>query len=127
MKKSLVYVPMIALLLLAGTTYAQSAWPVSKGVNKYSNKELSSQELAASHLTATSVNTPLVASSKGVSRVSKRMPYASQSSNVASNGTPSWVVSKGVARFSTKQASTVEHGAPSDHKEIKIEHKETRQ
>lgn len=78
-------------------TGTDPAWPISKDVQKVANrKSLNDPNLRRSHIHAKSLNAHWF--------VSKRATKASRESmmakgNVASKGTPSWVISKGVQRI----------------------------
>jgi len=92
----------VAGLFLVSVSFANAqtgndpAWPVSKDVQKVANrKSLSDASLQQSHIRARSLDNSWV--------VSKRATQANRESmtakgNVASTGTPAWVISKGVHR-----------------------------
>lgn len=93
----------LAVLLVTSVSLANAqtatdpAWPISKDVQKVANqKSLSDPSLRESHIRARSLDANWV--------VSKRATKATRESmmakgNVASTGTPSWVISKGVQRI----------------------------
>lgn len=106
MKKRLnVWTKTMALMALLVTsisfanaqTGTDPAWPISKDVQKIANqKSLSDPSMRRSHIRAKSLDAHWF--------VSKRATQASRESmmakgNVASKGTPSWVISKGVQRI----------------------------
>jgi hypothetical protein len=106
MKKRLnVWTKTMALvaLFVASVSFANAqtgndpAWPISKDVQRVANKKsLNDPSLRQSHIRAKSLDAHWF--------VSKRATKASRESmmakgNVASNGTPSWVISKGVQRI----------------------------
>ena len=94
MKSFLKVVSAVALSLImfnvsAQTTRFDKGWPVSKGVQHYSNKSLASYK-------PTKIKTqgaPSFVQSKGV-HASKS--GASETGNVRSNGYPTWIISKPV-------------------------------
>lgn len=96
----------ITLLMIGGmVANAQSSWSTSKAVNEVANKDVfANEELAKTHITASSSMQPSAVSQKGVSKVMLNAEDESglNKGNVASKGTPSMVVSKGVHQYSNR-------------------------
>jgi hypothetical protein len=95
MKNYLKISAVVAFVFIVSTSMAQSnenGWPVSKDVNRYSNKSLTS--FKATNIN--SVGTPAIAKSKMQKSISETTP-----GNVTS-AYPIWAVSKGVNRVAKK-------------------------
>ena len=94
---ALVALLMASFSLANAQTGSDPAWPISKDVQKIANqKSLSDPSLRQSHIRAKSLDANWF--------ISKRATKASRENmmaqgNVASKGTPSWVISKGVQRI----------------------------
>ncbi len=103
----------IALVASLGLVNVQAqsgkkGWVVSKDVQKVANKkQYESTEREKSHLTPVSYNFPAMVISKDVQKVSKpSLQDQPDRGNIASKGTPNWVVSKGVHKINKENRAT---------------------
>lgn len=96
-KKLLVGLILVGFGLFANhQLMAQTAWTVSKDVQKVANKQLfNDEELKKSHIHAMSLSQSWVVS-KGVNNIGSTEPVAA--GNIRSKGSNDWAISKGVHR-----------------------------
>jgi len=90
----LIFAGIFAITVTAATAQTEvkstdKGWPVSKDVQRYSNKSLATFK----PIKIKSVGTPSYVQSKGVHR---SKPTDSSAGNIPMTGTPDWVISKPV-------------------------------